>query len=172
MKFGTLVLVMAIAMAAPAQTGDIEVMLQRAIRTESVEGDLKSAIDLYKKIIARAATNRSAAAKALLRLGQCYEKLGDAEAQQSYERLVREFADQKDQAQQAQARLAATGRRSQTRNNAVSTELIARGAAYALSGRVSPDGRWAPFVDPDRGDVGVRDLRTGGVKRLTNDGSG
>src|SRR6185369_12763169 len=93
-----------------AQSGDADVLLQRAIRKESVEGDLKGAIDLYKKVVAGAAKNRAAAAKALLRLGECYEKQGNAEAQRAYERLVREFGDQKDQAHDAEARLTAMGR--------------------------------------------------------------
>ena len=41
------------------------------------------------------------------RLGLAYEKLGDAQARAAYERVMREFADQKDVASQASQRLEA-----------------------------------------------------------------
>jgi hypothetical protein len=69
-------------MTVPLIAG-VDVLLQRAIRRESVEGDLNGAIDLYKKIVASARRNRSAAAMALLRLGECYEKQGNAERRKS-----------------------------------------------------------------------------------------
>jgi Tol biopolymer transport system component len=163
-------MMLALAAALPAQTGDVDVMLQRAIRKESVEGDLKGAIELYKKIVAGAAKNRAAAAKALLRLGECYEKQGDAEAQRAYERLVREFGDQKEQARDAASRLASTGR-SGAGSKAISAQLISKGSEREMSGRVTADGRLYPFIDPDTGDIAVRDLRTGTVKKLTNEGS-
>ena len=53
-------------------------MLEAAARKERVDGDLRGAIALYEKL-ARGA-NRAVAAMALARMGQCYEKLGDADA--------------------------------------------------------------------------------------------
>ena len=53
--------------------------------------------------------DRAVAAQALLRMGQCYEKLGaaeSAEARKAYGRVVVEFADQPPIAAQAKARLA------------------------------------------------------------------
>ncbi len=82
-----------------------EVALRAAIDKETVDGDLKGAIDEYVKLAQ--SSNREVAAKALLRLGQCYEKLGNSEARKAYERLVRDFSDQGDVAREAQARLAA-----------------------------------------------------------------
>jgi Tol biopolymer transport system component len=163
MKVRNLILVLAAAGVLAAQTGDADVMLQRAIRKESVEGDLKGAIDLYKKVIAGAAKNRAAAAKALLRLGECYEKQGNAEAQRTYERLVREFSDQAEQAREARARLAAGGSKS------VVAQLLAKGVDCNRDGRVTPDGKLFVFVDsPWTGYIAVRDMQTGVVRRLTN----
>src|SRR6266542_1588548 len=89
---------------AAAQKGDrADLHLQAAINKEVVEGDLKGAIEQYRKVAQ--GSNRTVAAKALVRMGQCYEKLGDAEARKAYERVVRDFADQKDMAAQAQIRL-------------------------------------------------------------------
>ena len=101
MKSRNLLLVLAAAAILAGQTADMGVTLERAIRKENVEGDLSGAIDLYKKVVAGAA-NRADVAKALLGLGECYEKQGSAEAQKAYERLVKEFGDQAEAARQAQ----------------------------------------------------------------------
>src|SRR5580700_3113902 len=102
------VLIFAAAAVLAGQTADMGVLLQRAIRKENVEGDLNGAIDLYKQVVA-GASNRAVVAKALLGLGECYEKQGNREAQRVYERLVKEFSDQAEAAHEAQARLAAMG---------------------------------------------------------------
>src|SRR5690242_5693269 len=82
-----------------------EVELQAAIHTEMVDGNFKAAIEQYKK--AAQSTNRAVAAKALVRMGECYEKLGDSEARKAYERVVREYADQKEATAAANTRLGA-----------------------------------------------------------------
>jgi outer membrane protein assembly factor BamD (BamD/ComL family) len=68
-----------------------EAMLRVAMDKEIVDGDLKSAIEQYKKIIAQRGASRELVAKALVRLGICYEKQGSIEARQAYERVTREF---------------------------------------------------------------------------------
>lgn len=169
MNVRNLILVLAAAGVLAAQSGDPGVLLQRAIRKESVEGDLKGAIDLYKKVIAGAAKNRAAAAKALLRLGECYEKQGNAEARRAYERLVKEFSDQKDQAREAEARLAAMGHTAPGVKGVVAQQLV-KERNLGLAGRVTPDGRLYPFIDWDTGDIVVRDLHTGELRRVTSEG--
>src|SRR6266700_1900554 len=82
-----------------------EVQFKAAQHKEQVEGDLKGAIEQYKKIAQ--GSDRAVAAKALVAIGQCYEKLGNAEARNAYDRVVREFADQSESVDQARARLAA-----------------------------------------------------------------
>ena len=67
------------SVAAPrlvAQQREAEVLLQRAMHTEQVEGDLERAIELYGQLLADHANVRPVAARALLRLGLCYENLG------------------------------------------------------------------------------------------------
>ncbi|MCX6634343.1 MAG: tetratricopeptide repeat protein, partial [Acidobacteria bacterium] len=85
--------------AAPRKSDQQELSLQKAIQTETVDGDLKSAIEQYKKIAQ--GRDRAVAAKALVRMGECYERLGDADARKAYERAVREFSDQKEPAETA-----------------------------------------------------------------------
>ena len=88
------ILIMAVALvvstisvnsSAIAQQHEAEVALQQAMNVEQVEGNLDRAIRLYRDIVARHAGVRSVAAKALLQLGFCYEKLGRTEARNAYE---------------------------------------------------------------------------------------
>ena len=98
------------APASPAQDNKAEIALQAAIKTETVDGNLKSAIEQYKKIVALPGAGRATVATALLRMGQCFEKMGDVElreARKAYEQVVREYADQAATAAAARAKLAA-----------------------------------------------------------------
>jgi dipeptidyl aminopeptidase/acylaminoacyl peptidase len=123
---------------------ETEVALRTAIERETVKGDLKGAIDQYKQL-ARG-KDRAVAARALVRLGQCYEKLGDAEAAKAYQRVVSEFADQTEAAAQARNFLAAKSPKSE---NGVVARLIAnmnvpQGESYM--GPLSNDGRYIAFT--------------------------
>src|SRR5262245_66632225 len=77
-------------LAAPQKSDEAERWLQTAIQAETVDGDLKSAIEQYKKIIGKSGASREVVAKALVRLGMCYERQGNSEARKQYERAVRE----------------------------------------------------------------------------------
>ena len=81
--------------------------LESAIHREIVAGDLAGAIEVYKGIAADNAAPHAVAARALLQLGQCQEKLGQRrDAHATYTRLRRDFADQVEIAGQARTRLA------------------------------------------------------------------
>ena len=58
----------------------VETLLQRAQQKELVDGQPEQAIQIYKDVLSRYPNNRTAVAKALVAMGQCYEKLGNAEA--------------------------------------------------------------------------------------------
>src|SRR5512139_3738805 len=73
---------------------EAERLLQKAILLETVDGNLQAAIDQYKKIVAENGTNRAVAARALLRLAGCYEKLGRNEAQKTYQQLIDAYPEQ------------------------------------------------------------------------------
>ena len=81
--------------------------LEGAIHREVVAGDLPGAIGAYKSIAADPGSPHGVAARALLQLGQCQEKLGQRrDAHTTYTRLLRDFADESDTAAQARTRLA------------------------------------------------------------------
>lgn len=149
-----------------AQQNRGEVMLRAAVETETVKGDLRGAIEQYKKVIE--AGDRTVAVKALLHMAECYQKLGDAEAQKVYERVVREYPDQKE-AVVARARLDGSG--SARRATATTLRTIWTGPKVDPNGAVSPDGRFLTFTDGDTGDLAIHDLTTGADRRLTNKGS-
>ena len=152
------------------QAEDPGVLLRAAIEKEEVEGDLQGAIALFKQIVEKFGDQRATAAKALLRLGGCYEKRGQAEARKVYERLVLEYADQSDEAKAAQNRLAALAKPA-ARELSLTTRKVWAGPGTDFCGAVSPDGKYLSFVDWTTGDLAVRDLEKGTNRRLTNKGS-
>ena len=91
--------------SAPQNQDKAEVALKAAMDKEVLDGNLKAAIDQYKKLAQ--GKDRAVAARALVRMGQCYDKLGDAESRKAYERVVREFGDQKDAVAEARKYLGA-----------------------------------------------------------------
>src|SRR5688572_13415049 len=86
-------------------TAQIEKQLARAHHKATVDGDLPGAIEEYKRIVAAAGTSRAVAAQALVRMAECYQKLGDTQARNIYERVLREYADQQQQVMVARTRL-------------------------------------------------------------------
>lgn len=155
------------------KTNDPEVQLQAAFHKQMVDGDLETAIQLYKSILANHGTNRAVAAKALLEMGQCYEKLGKTEARKAYERVLRDYADQEEMATQARTRLAALRQPASPSNGStlVARQIWAGPEAEIWHTSFSPDGRSYYYVDWETGDLAVRDLSTGEKRRLTNKGS-
>jgi len=143
-----------------------EVALHAAMKKETVDGDLKGAIEAYRKLAQ--SRDRAIAAQALVRMGECYEKLGDTEARKAYERVVRDFGDQKDLAETARTRLSALG--GLTHPSGITLRKVWESSGEP-TGSPSPDGRYHSFPDWETGDLAVRDLATGQNRRLTNKGT-
>ena len=147
-------------------------LFQKALIKERAEGNIEEAIQFYQRIVREFADNRALAAKALVQIGQCYEKLGKAEARKAYRRVIREYADQQEQLKIARVRLAAL--RQPARAADASTMVVRRvwaGPNVDILGAPSPDGRSLSYVDWETGDQAVRDLATGEKRRLTNKGT-
>jgi Tol biopolymer transport system component len=169
---GIVVAVLLACLQAAPDDKKADVLLQAAMAKETVQGDLKGAMDLYRKALKEAGANRQLAAKALLHLAQCYEKQGDAEARKLYERVVRDFGDQKDPAETARTRLAALGRAGAIgQPSGITLRKVWALDHGWLQGSPSPDGRYHSFLDFDTGDLALRDLVTGQNRRITNKGS-
>jgi Tol biopolymer transport system component len=160
MKRLATVVVLALVLGSTLSSAqDSERLFKAAMNTELVDGDLKAAIEQYRILAER--PDRTIAAKALIRMAECYQKLGNAESQKIYERLVREFTDQPEAAT-ARTRLRATGP-----DTVAGVILKALPRSDGLPGTVSPDGRYMSFTNWDDGKLYVRDLRAGTDRALT-----
>jgi len=156
MMLGALI---AIPLGLQAQS-KADVALRAAIENETVKGDLKAAIEQYK-VLADGA-DRAVAAKALVRLGECYQKLGNTESTRAWERVVRDFVDQKEAVAEARGFLSAS-------TGAAGSGLLARQVVWIsdrqFGGAISRDGRYMAFTNQSR-DVGVYDIAAGVWRRV------
>lgn len=133
---------------------EAERLLQKAILLETVDGNLQAAIDQYRKIVAENGSNRVVVARALLRLAGCYEKLGVAEAQKTYQRLINDYSDQTAEVALAREKLAAltagAGRQAAGVDTAADSPTFRRirtpfNIPFWSGSRLSPNGRTLAF---------------------------
>jgi Tol biopolymer transport system component len=157
-RFRNITIIFLLAVVLPASAAAAQsasVLLQEGLHAEQIKGDLDAAIEIYERVLKGFPKNRPVAARALLRIGLCYEKLGKQEAQKAYQRLIKEFADQPEAVSAAQTRLAALGQQESDQG-----PILRR----VYSGYLGYPGNLT-------GDLAVRDLTSGEVRRLTNKGS-
>jgi len=168
MKKTTLAIVIAIAMASASPGAqDAERLFKLAMNTELVEGNLRAAIEQYRKVSESAP--RPLAARALLRMAESYQKLGALEARAVYERIVREFGDQRDTVAAARTRLSAM-RPASNGPIVQTTRRIWAGTDVGTGGIPTGDGRYLTFTNGATGDLAMRDLTTGTTRPLTDTG--
>src|SRR5579862_360386 len=135
-----------------AQTArDADAALKAAEQQADVQGDLKGAIAAYQKLVSN--RDKAVAAKALLGMAECYQKLGDTQASKIYEQLIRDYGAQPEAAE-ARARLAALASTSAGGHR----DTVIWSSDKSLSA-ISSDGRWVA-VD-DNGKLSVHDLQGG-----------
>jgi Tol biopolymer transport system component len=138
------------------------VELQAAMTKEQVDGDLKTAVAAYQKIAADKSAPRDVRAKALLHLAGCYEKLGQ-QAENVYQQIVRDFADQP-AAAQARTRLAALKQDDHPAAPATMTQRQIERAGRVF-GVGDTDGHRAVYLNDKTGELISGDL-TGNSKRV------
>jgi len=158
----------ALAVSAAAQRSP-EVALRAAMETETVKGDLKSAIEQYKKVAQSG--NRAVSAQALVRMADCYQKLGDSESRKIYEQIVREYADQKEAAATARLKLGSVP----SPSGELAKRLLCQECDFdeELGTGVSADGRWVAFKNRTSRDLELVDLSSRQIKRVVpKDSSG
>jgi Tol biopolymer transport system component len=165
--FGLLIAALLVAGLQPTAARQIsaqgEKLLAGAQHKATVDGDLKGAIEDYRKIVAGAGADRALAAQALLQMADCYQKLGDAESSKIYERVLREYADQAEAASVARAKL---GRiKSAAGETGIVTRQVWTGPKVDFRpGTVSADGRFITYTDWSTGSLALHDF-TGGTDR-------
>ena len=147
--------------------GQADVALQKAIRKEQVEGDIRGAIQQYAAVAAKyAKTDRATAAMALVHEAQAYQKLGDAQANRIYEQLVKDYADQKDALAEARAHLGGPEKAAVAAGPATRVVVSTYDSQLNHSALApSPDGRY--LLETSADGLSLRDLRTGQTRSLS-----
>jgi Tol biopolymer transport system component len=168
MRKTVVVVLVAIALASASPGAqDAEKLFKAAMNTELVEGNLRSAIEQYRKVVESGP--RPLAAQALLRMAESYQKLGDAEARKTYERLVRDYADQSEAVAIARTRLGGATPAGRT-SEGISTRRVVDIGAESEPDSVSDDGRLLSYIDWSTGNVALVELATRTTRPLTNTG--
>jgi Tol biopolymer transport system component len=171
-QFGVLILLAMLvgADALRAQSG--YELLQQGISKELVEGNLQEAIALYQRVVREFGSDRVLVAKALVQLGGAHEKVGSSEARTAYTRVVNEFGDQPQAVAEARRRMATLSdpARDASARSGLSTRQLWSGEGVDVMGSITRDGRHLTFTDwLSGGNLAIRDLRTGEIRRLTKD---
>jgi Tol biopolymer transport system component len=145
MKRLTLAIATALLFASGVHAQDPARMLRTAMNTETIDGDLAGAIKQYQAIVDKyGKTDRATAAQALLRMADVYQKLGYKQARTIYERIVSQYAEQKDAVVVARTHLGGT----QVPHSSVPTQRVVWTGRYVdMFGQVSPDGGSITFTD-------------------------
>jgi len=144
-------------------------LFEKALYTEEVKGELQNAIDLYQQIVKNNPENRQVTAKSLFQMGMCYEKLGNQEAKKAYQRIIQEFADQKDVVTEARIRLSRIEKPAYSeRIDDMIVRKVLPDTDIDPLGTPSPDGRYISYTDWESGgNLAILDLKTGGRRCLT-----
>ena len=158
-------------------SSDHKVLFERAKFTMETKGDLKGAIDLFKKIIKKYPNEREHAAKSQYYIGLCFEKLGQTQseqAQEAFQKVVENYPEQKETVYMAREKII-TLRRIHAFVDKDDEKFKIRRIwtddefdVYIGDGAISPDGRYHAFVDWDiSDDIAVLEIATGKILRPT-----
>lgn len=136
-------------------------LFQKALASERADGNLRDAIRLYERVVKEFAGDRALVARSLIRMAECHQKLGNAEARTLFERVVREFADQPDAVTEARSRLAALLPPTAPSASAQTARLVWTDpdTLGSVRGTISSDGRYLTYLDLATGGLALRDLR-------------
>ncbi|MBI4473286.1 MAG: PD40 domain-containing protein [Acidobacteria bacterium] len=139
-------------------------LFQKALVKERAEGRLEEALAMYERVLFEFSSDRALAARTLVRIGECREKLQRADARTAYERVLRDYADQKEAVAEARARLGRRGPADRA-NGMSSRQVWAGGVVY---GNVSHDGRYFPYTDFGKGgDLFLHEIASGANRQIT-----
>src|SRR3954470_3592943 len=96
-----------LATGRAAESASPTELLEKAVYSEETKGDLDAALQLYRQVIAEGKDTQAVAAQAQYRLGVClYKKKKFPDATAAFEKLVKDYPDQKELVALAQDYLA------------------------------------------------------------------
>jgi hypothetical protein len=149
----------------PATPPSAEALLGQALHQEQGQGRLEDAIATYRKVIAAHDATRDQKARAQLRIGACYERLGMSEAKKAYEAAL-QYGDLPDVVRQARARLAALAAPTSARATGPVLRSLWKGVDVNTWGMVAPDARTIAYVDWKLEALMIRTVDTGEVRQI------
>ncbi|MCJ7488141.1 MAG: tetratricopeptide repeat protein, partial [Candidatus Aminicenantes bacterium] len=147
---------------------------QKALAKERGEENLEEAIALYQKVV-EDTKDESLAAQAQYRIGACYEKLGKEKAklaQDAFQKVVDKYPAQADTVKMAREKLVVLAKAQAPPPPAGGDLTVRKIISLGHDGSPSPDGSFISFTDWGQGDLAVKDLATGSVRRLTKNATG
>jgi len=148
---------------AQDQAQEAEQRYQEALFQMEGLGNFPAAIEKFEKLAADFPENKPLAARALLMVGRCHEKLGRAEAVNAYNRIIEQYGDQLEAVTEARARLLALAEEAPG-----FTIRKVRPVPIQGLGKVSPDRQYRTFSDWTTGNLAIEDLITGEQRLLTD----
>ena len=149
-----------------AQVSQAEKLFEAGVYQQEAIGNFEEAIILFNRVVKEYPKERLVAAKALMRLGICYERQGSQKATEAYQQIINQYSDQVSLVNQARSRLVALG--SEEPAGLTMTRLYPPDI-YLENQTLSPDGTKLAYIDFDIGqNLAVYDLASGEKKLLTN----
>jgi Tol biopolymer transport system component len=173
LMFATVVLLLVLSAGTTLAQSGYD-LFQKALVKERAVGDVEEALRLYQRIVKEFAGNHALAAKAELRMGLLYDRLGrKADAQRAYQAVVSQYADQTNEARQARAKIVVAAAPRNIKASAKPATGFALRQVWTAPGgpsAISPDGRQFVYSSNNHA-LYLRDLVTGENRRLTTVGS-
>ena len=163
------ILVFAVLLGAFSQSG--EDLFQKALRLERNEGKLLEAIELYNKVVVEGG-NEALAAQAQLRIGLCFEKMGQKsvkQAQEAFQKVLDNFPGQMEVVKVAKEKLSiirSAGKPAEKVEEGFQIRLVEQG--LDSSGEISPDNKYLCCVDWETSNLAVIDMASLEMLRLTS----
>jgi len=167
------VLLATMLQAVGARQSSPQVLFEKALALEEVQGKLQEAIAVYEKVVSES-SDKAVAANAQLHIGLCYERMGLESARGAYEKVIKNYPAEAAAVAVAREKLdnmlaaAASAKKKGALELTIRNVPIPPTPPLELYG-VSPDGKYVAYVDGNTGDLGVRELSTGNLRRLTDE---
>ncbi|TFH26031.1 MAG: tetratricopeptide repeat protein [Bacteroidia bacterium] len=149
-----------------AQISEAEKLFEAGVYQQEAAGNFEEAIILFNRLVKEYPNERVIAAKALMRLGICYERQGSQKASEAYQQIISQYPDQVSLVNQARSRLAELG--SGEPAGLIMTRLYPPDL-YLECQTLSPDGTKLAYIDFDIGqNLAIYDLVSGEKTLLTS----
>ena len=138
-------LLSAVALSARVQENP-RTLYERARLLDELNQNLKEAITLYGQAADAAKDQPALAARALVQMGRCQERLGQTEARKAYQRVLDEYPEQLEEVRLARERLAVLSKASGVGAGKPTFRRIRIPTTLPFGAQLSPDGSNLAFA--------------------------